>query len=183
MRIFICTIVFVLCFSSCKLFNRYTVHQPPSFTFLIPPYVEGPLIIIYAENCGMQPKLEDGKATFQFQNNGSVIIKDEYDMTAIIEFFLLDSIGNKTKATLIQSIDKRINNEPVLIEGGLNYTSSNVTYVNNELTKKEGGATCKWYLLQTNNTLQTFDEPTRKKLDLLTNEIVKECRSNFYAGK
>ena len=142
--------------------------RPVQFhTFLIPSNYEGTLRIVYDEECGIRPIIEDGREILEFSKNGILILnKDNYAETGN-EYYLIDSKGNKTKVTENFNSGDKLSNGPAVLAGTL--TVAGYTYHNSEVEIK--GITYKDFKLYKNGTGETL-----KNLDSLINAVVSACR-------
>lgn len=142
-------------------------------TFLIPSNYEGTLRIIYDEQCGIKPKVEDGREILQFPKNGILILNTNSYADTGNEYFLIDDKGNKTKVTEIVNAKGGSNNGPAVLAGTL--TVSGYTYHNSEVQIK--GITYKDFKLFKNNPGEIKDIASTQNLDSLTHAVLSACRA------
>ena len=156
-------------FQSCK-----TDHIR-SHTFLIPANFEGTLRIIYDEDCGIKPKVEDGNEILKFPKSGILILNSNSYADAGDKYYLIDNKGNRTTVTEILDSNASVKRMPAIFAGML--TVSGYTYHNSEVEIK--GITYKDFRLYRTNddTIKNFTSIQNK--DSLSNAAVKACRSNL----
>ncbi len=78
--------------------NAYLTRPEPE-TFLIPDNYAGKIRIVYGEECGVNPLIENGRRVLQIPNSGLLIIKPKFKAGIIDhEYYFVDSNGNRTIA-------------------------------------------------------------------------------------
>lgn len=71
-------------------------------TYLIPQDFHGKFRVIYGEQCGIEPKEEDGRRVLEIPSNGILIIKPKFEAgTVDHEYYLVDKNGHKTKVPML----------------------------------------------------------------------------------
>ncbi len=126
--LFLIVIILPVTFQSCQ------ADQISSHTFLIPANLEGTLRIIYNEDCGIKPKVEDGNEILEFPKNGILILKkDSYGDTRN-KYYLVDNNGNKTRVSEILDPNETVKRTPAILAGVV--TVSGYTYHNDEVEIK-----------------------------------------------
>ena len=143
-----------------------------SHIFLIPSKFKGILRIIYNEECGITPDIDNGKEILKFPENGILILNTSSYAEAGNEYYLVDDEGHKTKVTEVFN-SKNENKKPVILASPV--TVSGYTYNNSEIEKK--GITYKDFKLINNNTGNVNEAPLKQNLDSLTNALVSACRA------
>ena len=144
--------------------------RPVQFhTYLIPSNYKGTLRIIYNEECGIKPRIEDGREILAFPKNGVLILNTDvfYSITGN-KYYLIDGKGNKTKVAEIFNSADRLSNGLSVLAGTL--TVAGYTYHNSEVEIK--GIEYKDFKLFKNGIVDTT-----QNLDSLTNALVSACRA------
>jgi len=79
-----------------SLFNSYLSRLEPK-TFLMDENFAGRVRVIYGEECGINPPIENGRRIFQIPENGILIIQPEFEDGIIDhEYYFVDNDGEKT---------------------------------------------------------------------------------------
>ena len=115
MKKIIPTILVVLIFNFCSSPNVAVNKKPTPTpeTFLIPENFQGTLRVVYGEECGIKPNIENGRRILQIPENGVLIIQPEFVSGTIDhQYYLINGNGQKTK---IEYSDTLIN-EPFLTQ-------------------------------------------------------------------
>jgi energy-coupling factor transporter transmembrane protein EcfT len=71
-------------------------------TYLIPKDFNGKFRVIYGEQCGIEPKEENGRRVLEIPDNGILIIKPEFEAgTVDHEYYSVDKNGHRVKLTML----------------------------------------------------------------------------------
>jgi hypothetical protein len=137
-------------------------------TFLIPADLEGTIRIVYEEKCGVKLYKENGRQLLQFPESGILILNEKFDGGINNEYFLVDKNGKRTKVE--QSIDYKDKPKklPFILVGGAGTIGGD---------EKDKGITFSDFDLYNKDTIQIEDYKQMQRLDSITTEIVRACRT------
>ncbi len=147
-------------------------------TFLIPSNYEGTLRIIFDEDCGIKPKVENGRQILKFPKNGVLILNTSADSETGNEYYLIDDKGNKTKVNQILNVKERVIKLPAIVVRGVGVSSSVVNSTNSKVARVAGGATYIDFNLYNKDTTEIVNSIASQHLDSLTNVAVNACRAD-----
>lgn len=131
----------VLYFPTTYLFLFAYNYSTPK-TFIIPDSYEGPIRIVYNENCGTKYLKENGNLTLVFPDNGILILNEKFDGAVNNKYFLLDSSGQKKQIKEYVGFGKESKKTPYILIGGSGSFGSSgqdklITYSDFYLIKKD----------------------------------------------
>lgn len=169
------SIIITLIFFSLLIFQNCKSDHASSHIFLIPSKFQGILRIIYDEECGIKPDIENGKEILKFPENGILILNTNSYADAGNEYYLIDDGGRKTKVTEVFNSKNGLNKKPAVLASPI--TVSGYIYNNSEIEKK--GITYKDFKLIDNNTGEVDEAALKQKLDSLANALVSACRAGL----
>lgn len=103
-----------------SLFNGFIISSdnPEAETYLIPADFKGEFRVIYGEQNGVEPKIEDGRRVMRVPENGVLIVKPQLKLgTFDQEFYLVDKNGTRTQIGNIVKYEDRMKEIGVLCYG------------------------------------------------------------------
>lgn len=96
----------ILIYSLSMLKSYWTRPEPE--TYLIKETFNGKFRVVYGEECGLEPKIENGRRILEIPDNGLVLIKPEFKAGVVDnEYYLVDSKGNRNKINELWNYDQR----------------------------------------------------------------------------
>lgn len=137
-------------------------------TFLIPADFEGTLRIVYEEKCGVKLHKENGRQILQFPESGVLILDEKFDGGINNEYFLIDSNGKRTKVEQSIEYKDKPKKLPFILVGGAGTLGGD---------EKDKGITFSDFYLYNKDTTQIEDYKQMQRLESMTTEIVKACRT------
>jgi len=79
------------------------LKRPQSETYLIPEKFNGPFRVSYGENCGLDPKIENGRRILEIPDNGILIIQSPFEEGVIDhEYYIIDSLKNRIGISCVE---------------------------------------------------------------------------------
>ncbi|MBK7668095.1 MAG: hypothetical protein IPJ32_12625 [Sphingobacteriaceae bacterium] len=80
------------------LFILYFYNKTTPETYLIPKDFQGKFRVIYGEQCGQDPKEENGRRVLEIPSSGILIIKPKFEAGIVNnEYYFIDKDGHRTK--------------------------------------------------------------------------------------
>jgi hypothetical protein len=147
--------------ATCTFLYFYGKTTPE--TFLIPAGFEGPFRIVYGEECGIDPKYENGRRLLKIPDNGILIIKQKQEGGWIDhEYCLVDENGNRSKMESNIAFDKNIKLPGVTLKA----------------TGMMGNITTADFYVTNKDTADIETSKFRDQFDSLTFALVENCRSH-----
>jgi hypothetical protein len=107
----------VLYFPTTYLFLFAYNYSTPK-TFIIPDSYEGPIRIVYNENCGTKYFKKNGNLTLVFPDNGILILNEKFDGGVNNRYFLLSRNGQKKLIKGYVGFEKESKKTPYILIGG-----------------------------------------------------------------
>lgn len=100
-------------------FLKSYLTRPAKETYLIPSTFEGRFRIIYREECGTNPKVENGRRILEIPDNGLLIIQPDFQSGTIDnEYYLVDNKDNRIRMNELWSYEQRKTMTPGVLLGG-----------------------------------------------------------------
>ena len=157
-----------------SFFGSY-LSRPEPETFLIPQNFEGSFKVIYGEECGMNPIIENGRRVLQIPSNGILIIQPEFEGGIIDhEYYFIDKDGKRTKIEQYENYSDGSKNIPGVQLGGSGSIGG---------AMPNGGSSSESHLAihytdfkVYQDTIDRYDFKEERRLDSLTTALVAECR-------
>lgn len=150
--------------------------KPEPETFLIPASFEGKVRIVYGEECGINPPIENGRRVLQIPNNGLLIIQPEFEAGIIDhEYYFVDNNGNQVIAN--QHYDNKDKSKGVRLGGSGSIGGA----MQDGSSSSESPLAIHFtdlYVYNDNSEELTDREYTlrERRVDSLTTALVEECR-------
>lgn len=140
-------------------------------TYLIPSTLEKRFRVIYNEKCGIKPKYKNGRRIIEIPSNGILIIKSKSESGWIDhEYFLIDSIGNKTKVGNENFIQDKTTYKPNVSLTGSGVMSGSSLDKSSDIHYSD-------FIITKDTTTERDDFKESEKFDSLTRALVEKCRT------
>ncbi len=111
---FVCAILIFAFF----FFVSY-ISRPEPESFLIPDDFEGKFIVIYGEECGKNPIVEDGRRIMEIPSNGVLVVQSEFEAGIIDhKYYFVDNQGNRLEVKKHENYSDGTTNIPGVGLGG-----------------------------------------------------------------
>ena len=151
------------------------LSKPEPETFLIPTNFEGSFKVIYGEECGLNPPIENGRIILQIPANGILIVQPEFEGGIIDhEYYFIDNDGKRTKIEQYENYSDGTKNIPGVRLGG---SGSIVSAMPNGGSSSESPLAIHFTDFQVyQDTIDRYDFKEERKFDSLTTALVEECR-------
>jgi len=158
------------------------LSRPVPTTFLIPTKFEGSYKVIYGEECGINPPIENGRIILQIPASGILIIQSEFESGIIDhEYYFIDKDSKRTKIENYDNYSDKAKNIPSVSLVGSGSMSG---------TTPIGGSSSEYPLAIHYTDFQVYQDTIAKynfkeerKFDSLTTAIVDECRKLKYSNR
>jgi hypothetical protein len=147
-----------------KIYNHTSLK-----TFLIPANYEGKLRIVYEEDCGIEPKEENGEEVLEFPANGLIILKEKFDGGINNDYFLIDGHGKRIKINQVLFYNEKIKEMPAVFVAGAGTLGGDAT--------QKGITFCDYYIYN-RDTTGSENISYSNSFDKLTDSLVNVCRQN-----
>ncbi|WP_282081429.1 DUF6843 domain-containing protein [Aquimarina algiphila] len=145
-------------------------------TYLIPENYSGKIIIVYGEDCGIEPLIENGRRVLEIPNNGILIIKPEFEGGIIDhKYYFVNKNKERTKIERYENDSDRTQHVPgirligsggiggIMIDGSSSTESPlAIRYTEFEVYQ---------------DTLTDYNSKEEQKFNSLMKDIVNECRN------
>jgi|NorSeaMetagenome_1021524.scaffolds.fasta_scaffold58085_1 hypothetical protein len=151
------------------------LSKPEPETFLIPTNFEGSFKVIYGEECGLNPPIENGRIILQIPANGILIVQPEFEGGIIDhEYYFIDNDGKRTKIEQYENYSDGTKNIPGVRLGG---SGSIGGAMPNGGSSSESPLAIHFTDFQVyQDTIDRYDFKEERKFDSLTTALVEECR-------
>lgn len=151
------------------------LSRPEPETFLIPTNFQGTFKVIYGEECGMNPTIENGRRILQIPANGILIVQPEFEGGIIDhEYYFIDDDGKRTKIEQYENYADGTTNIPGVRLGGSGIIGGAMP---NEGSSSESPLAIHFTDFQVyQNSIDKYDFKEERKFDSLTTALVEECR-------
>ena len=151
------------------------LSKPEPKTFLIPTNFEGSFKVIYGEECGLNPPIENGRIILQIPANGILIVQPEFEGGIIDhKYYFIDNDGKRTKIEQYENYTDGTKNIPGVRLGG---SGSIGGAMPNGGTSSESPLAIHFTNFQVyQDTIDKYDFEGERKFDSLTTALVEECR-------
>jgi len=157
-----------------SFFSSY-LSRPEPETFLIPQNFEGSFKVIYGEECGINPAIENGRRILKIPTNGILIIQPEFESGIIDhEYFFIDQEGKRTKIEQYENYSDGTKNIPgvrLVGSGSIGGAMPNGGF-SSESPLAIRYTDFKVY----QETIDMYDFKEERRFDSLTTALVEECR-------
>jgi hypothetical protein len=157
-----------------SFFGSY-LSRPEPETFLIPTNFEGSFKVIYGEECGIMPPIENGRRILRIPANGILIVQPEFE-SGIIDhkYYFIDNDGKRTKIEQYENYSDGTKNIPGVRLGG---SGSIGGAMPNGGSSSESPLAIHFTDFQVyQDTIDRYDFKEERKFDSLTTALVEECR-------
>lgn len=151
------------------------LSKPEPETFLIPTNFEGSFKVIYGEECGLNPPIENGRIILQIPANGILIVQPEFEGGIIDhEYYFIDNDGKRTNIEQYENYSDGTKNIPGVRLGG---SGSIGGAMPNGGSSSESPLAIHFTDFQVyQDTIDRYDFKEERKFDSLTTALVEECR-------
>jgi hypothetical protein len=156
--------------------------RPEKETYLIPSDFEGEFRVVYGEECGINPPIDNGRRVLTIPDNGILIIQPEFEAGTINhEYYIVDKNGSRERARMLWDYNnERVKNSTGVLLGGSGSMAG-------EMPDGSSSSESPLAIHFTNFTVFNKDTTRRsdreefkvqQRLDSLTTALVNECRKN-----
>ncbi|MBF9255818.1 hypothetical protein I2I11_21140 [Pontibacter sp. 172403-2] len=92
--------------------------RPEKETYLIPSDFEGEFRVVYGEECGINPPIENGRRVLTIPENGVLIIQPEFEAGIIDhEYYFVDKNGKREKVRMLLDYNEQVKNSHGVLLG------------------------------------------------------------------
>ena len=156
-------------------FTGSYLSKPEPETFLIPTNFEGSFKVIYGEECGLNPPIENGRIILQIPANGILIVQSEFEGGIIDhEYYFIDNDGKRTKIEQYENYSDGTKNIPGVRLGGSGSIGGAMPKGGSSSESPLAIHFTDFQVYQ--DTIDRYDFKEERKFDSLTTALVEECR-------
>jgi hypothetical protein len=156
--------------------------RPEKETYLIPNDFEGEFRVVYGEECGIKPPVENGRRVLTIPDNGVLIIKPEFEAGTINhEYYLVDKNGNREKVRMLWDYNnERVKNSPGVLLGGSGSMAGEMPDGSSSSESPLAIHFTDFIVFNKGTTRRSDREEVQfqQRFDSLTTALVDECRKN-----
>lgn len=155
--------------------------KPEPETFLIPANFDGKVRIVYGEECGNKPPIENGRRVLQIPDNGLLVIQPKFEAGIIDhEYYFVDQNGKRTPIKQYENYSDGTKNIPGVRLGGSGSMGGEMPdgSFSSESPLAIQFTDLYVYRDSTNQMSDREYSLQERKVDSLTTVFVNECRKN-----
>lgn len=152
----------------------YVFNYSTPKTILIPKDFDGNFRIVYEEKCGSNYDNTDGVKTLVLNENGILVLNEDFDTHINYNYYLVDKLGNKKKIPQIHAFKDRAQKQSCVLVAGSGTIGQTIEA--NSTNQEEKEITYSDFYVYNKNTVERNDYKSQQRFDSLTIAIVNQCR-------
>ena len=144
-------------------------------TYLIPENYSGKIKVVYGEDCGIEPSIENGRRILEIPENGILIIKPEFEGGIINhEYYFVNKNNERTKIERYENHSDGTKSFPGVRLAGSGAIGG---VMPDGSSSTESPLAMRYSELEVyQDTLNSYNFKEQQKFDTLMKDLVNECR-------